>query len=71
MRERIGNRTVVAGVMFVNGIPFVVSVSREFNFTTVEYVGQILKTVLSNYTGKIFQFYKNNGYTIKKFLIDK
>ena len=57
--------------MFVNGIPFVVSVSREFNFTTVEYVGQILKTVLSNYTGKIFQFYKNNGYTIKTFLMDR
>ena len=27
--------------------------------------------VLDNYIGKIFKFYKNNGYTIKMFLMDR
>ena len=49
--------TVADDVMFVNGIPFVVSVLRGFNFTMVKYVSQRLNTVVANSTGKIFQFY--------------
>ena len=56
--------TVAADVMFVNRIPFVVSVLIGVNSTTVEYVSRRLKTILANSIGKIFQFYKNNGYTI-------
>ena len=54
----IGNMTVASDVMFMSGIPFVVSVSREINFTIVEYVSQRLNTVLANYIGSIFQFCK-------------
>ena len=57
--------------MFVNVIPFVVRVSREVNFTMEEYVSQRLKTVIANSIGNIFQFYKNNRYTIKTFLMDR
>ena len=57
--------------MFVNGIIFVVSVLIGVNFTTVEYFSQGLNTVLTNSIGKIFQFYKNNGYNIKTFLMDR
>ena len=71
MRERIVNLTVASDVFFLNGIPFVVSVSRGVNLTTVEYVRQRLKTVLANFTGKIFQFNKNNRYNIKTFLVDR
>ena len=70
LRERIGDLTVEDYVIFLDGIPFVVIVFSGVNFTTVEYVIQRLKTVLANSIGKIFQFYKNNGYTIKTFLID-
>ena len=48
-----------------------VSVLRGVNFTTVEYVSQRLKTVLAYSIGKIFQFYRNNGYTIKTVLMDR
>ena len=57
--------------MFVNGIPFVVSVLIGVNIKIVEYVSQILKTLLSNCIWKMFQFYKNNRYTIKTFLMDR
>ena len=38
MGKSIGNLKVAADVMFVNGILFVVSVSRGVNLTTVKYV---------------------------------
>ena len=69
--EIIGKLIVAADVMFVNVIKFVVSVFRGVNFTTVEYFIQRLNTVLANSIGKIFQVYKNNGYTIKTFLMDR
>ena len=71
MWESIGKLTFAADVIFVNGIPFVVSVSKGVNFTMVEYVIQSSKTVLANFTGKIFQFNKNNRYNIKTFLMDR
>ena len=66
LRERVGNMTVAADVMFEKIIPFVVSLLRVVNFTTLEYFSQRLKTALANSIGQIFQFYKNNGYTIKR-----
>ena len=65
LRERTGKLMVSDDVMFVTNIPFVVSFSSGVNFKMVEYVSQRLKTALANYIVKIFQFYKNNGYTIK------
>ena len=65
LKERIGNLTVADDVMFVNGIPFVVSVSKGVNLKMVEYVSRRLKNVFDNSIGNIFHFYKNNGYNIK------
>ena len=67
----VGKLTFADDAMFVNGIPFVVSVYIGVNFTTVEYVIQRLNTLLNNYTGNIFQFYNHNGYTIKTFLVGR
>ena len=38
--ERVVNLTVASDVMFVNGIPFVVSASRGVNFTMVGYLAK-------------------------------
>ena len=71
LRENIGKLKVAADVMFVKKIPFVVSGLRGVNFIIVEYFTQRSKTVLAISISKIFQFYKNNGYTIKKFLMNR
>ena len=63
--------TVASVIMFMNRIPFAVSVLIGANLTMVEYFIQILNTVLTNYIDKEFQFYKNNGYNIKTFLMDR
>ena len=57
--------------MFVNRILFVVSALGGVNCTIVEYFSLRLNTILANSIGKIFQFYKNNGYNIKTFLMDR
>ena len=62
---------VADDIMFVNNIPFVVSILRGVNVKIVEYVSWRLKTVLAKYTVNIFHFYKNNGYTIQMFLMDR
>ena len=71
LQERVGKLKIAADVVFVNRIPFVVSVSTGVDFTTVEYVCRRLNTVITNSIGEIFQFYKNNGYTIRIFLMDR
>ena len=71
LQERIGNMKVAAGVMSGKGIPFVLSVSRGINFTTVEYASQRLNTILANSIGNIFQFYKIMDILLKTFLTNK
>ena len=71
LKEMIVNITVADDVMFVNRIPIVISILRRFNFTMVKYVSQRLNNVLANSTGGIFQFHKNNRYTIKTLLMDR
>ena len=63
--------TVADAVVFVKIIPFVASVSIGVNFKMAEYTRRRLKTALANSIWKIFQFYKNNVYTIKTFLMDR
>ena len=53
----VGKLTVAYYVMFVNGIPFVFSISRGVHIITVEYVSQRLKTVLAYSIEITFQFY--------------
>ena len=65
LRERIGNMTVSSDVIFLNEIPFVVSVFRGVNFITMEYVRQRLNTVLSNFIEMLFQFYKKERIKYK------
>ena len=62
---------VTADIMFVNNIPFMVSVSRGVNFTTVEYVSLGLKTILYKSMVMKIQLYKNNIYNIKAFLTNR
>ena len=65
LQENVGKLTVAVDVMFLNVIPFEGSFLRGINLKTVEFVSQWLKTVLANFIGKIFWFYKDNEYTIK------
>ena len=44
--------------MFINKIPFLVSISRGLNFTTIEYLSRKNEIALVIYINKIVSYYK-------------
>ena len=61
--------TISAGVVFVNGIYFVVSISLGINFATVEYVPRRTSCVHSKSLDKIYDIYNKRDFEIELFLI--
>jgi hypothetical protein len=55
------NITLVIDIMFVNGLPFVVSISRKIKFTTVEYLLGWKQNHLVKSIRKIIHLYKNEA----------
>ena len=62
---------IVAGIMFVSGIPFLVSVSRGIKLTTVYYMPKRTTPVLSKYLNKVYDVYLRHGFTVNLFLVDR
>ena len=61
---------LTADVMFVDGIPFFISMSRGIKFTTVEYLSRQTKKMLGNALQKIVTFYGTRGYHVGTALMD-
>jgi hypothetical protein len=65
------NVTLTIDIMFVNGIPFMVSISRKINFTTVEYLLGRKQPQLVSSIKKIINLYRTRGFTIDTALMDR
>jgi hypothetical protein len=63
--------TVAADIMFVNGMPFVTSISRNVKFTTIEYVTSRSKKNLVKSLLKIISLYKSRGFAPSTALMDR
>jgi hypothetical protein len=63
--------TVAADIMFVNGMPFVTSISRKVKFTTIEYITTRSETNLVKSLLKIVSLYKARGFTPSTALMDR
>jgi hypothetical protein len=57
--------------MFVNGLPFMVSISRKIKFTTVEYLLGRKKNHLVKSIRKIINLYRKRGFTVDTALMDR
>ncbi len=64
------NVTLSADVMFVNGVPFLVSSSRNINLTTIEYVPHCTASKLGLHLHRIIMVYARAGFTIQTILMD-
>ena len=49
---------VLTKIMFVNKLPFLVSISRGLKFTTIEYLSSKSEIALVNSINKIVSYYK-------------
>jgi hypothetical protein len=62
--------TLVADVMLVNGIPFLVSSSRNINLITIEHVPQRTASKLGYLLQRIVRVYARAGFTVQTILMD-
>jgi hypothetical protein len=65
------NVTLAIDIMFVNGLPFLVSISRKIKFTTVGYLIGRKQHHLVNSIKKIVNLDKQRGFTIETALMDR
>jgi hypothetical protein len=63
--------TVAADIMFVNGMPFITSISRNIKFTTIEYVTSRSETNLVKSLLNIISLYKARGFAPSTALMDR
>jgi hypothetical protein len=63
--------TMAADVMFVNGLPFVTTISRKRKFTTIEYVTSRSEPNLIKSLLKIISLYKARGFNPSMALMDR
>jgi hypothetical protein len=63
--------TIAADVMFVNGLPFVVTISRKIKFTTTEYVPSRSRSNIVKSIIKIVYLYKTRGFNPNTALMDR
>jgi hypothetical protein len=62
--------TLAADVFFVDGTAFLLSMSRQIKFITVEYVATRTAKSLSKHLTCVFQVYARAGFTVCTILMD-
>ena len=56
-------------IVFINKLPFLVSISRWLKFTTVEYLSSKNEIALVTSINKIVSYYRSNGlHTVRMFV---
>jgi len=61
---------LVADVMFVNGVPFLISSSRNINLTTIEHVPHPTASKLALLLQQIIRVYARAGFRVQTILMD-
>ena len=56
--------------MFVNGIPFLNTFSRDIRFGTEEHVPSLTAKQLAKYLMKVVKLYVNGGFVVRIVLMD-
>ena len=57
--------------MFVNGVPFLVTLSRKIRLLTVEFLPSRTAAKLSEYLVKVSKLYARGGFTVRTILMDQ
>jgi hypothetical protein len=62
--------TLVANVMFINGVPFLISASRNINLRTIEHVPHCTAAKLGHLLQHIINVYTRAGFMVQTILMD-
>ena len=66
----VKNVTLVADVMFVNKVPFPITMSRKIKFITVEFLSSRRAKQLSYSIKRVLQLYRRAGLSVQTVLMD-
>ena len=69
--ERIKNVTLTADVMFVNGAPFLMTLSRKIRLVTAKYLQPWMAKQLGSLLTKVVNLYARGGFTVCTILMDQ
>ena len=62
---------ITLGMMFINRMPFIISVLRNIKFSTIQKMANIKKATLLGGIGTIIAQYRKGGFHIKTLLLDQ
>jgi hypothetical protein len=65
------NVTLSADIMFVNGLPFMISVSRKIKMTTSEHVPNGREASLAKSLKRSFNLYTAQGFVVHTAIMDQ
>ena len=61
---------VCKDIMFINKLPFLVSISRRLNFTAIEYLSSKNEIALVTSINKIVSYYRSHGLHVRAMFVD-
>ena len=68
MHKRV---TITADVMFVSGVPFLVTLSRKINFRTTQFLPKRTARTLADSLAKVIMLYTRGGFIVNLAIMDK
>ena len=68
MHKRV---TITADVMFVSGVPFLVTLSRKIKFRTNQFLPKRTTRTLADSLTKVIMLYARGGFIVNLALMDK
>jgi len=66
-----GNVTLVVDIMYINKIPFVVTLSRAISFGTIEMIKDERKSTIIKLLEQVINAYHGRGFKIRHVLLDR
>ncbi len=69
--SQIRSVTLAADVMFVNGAPFMVTISRKIRLRTAEHLSTLTVESLTNSLKRVINLYARGGYTVDLIMMDQ
>ena len=65
------NCVLSADIMFVNGIPFLITRTRKIQLVTIEFLPNRTAKTIGSKLARVIQFYRRSGYNIQTALMDR
>jgi len=71
MLEEHGNMTLMTDIMYINKIPFIMTLSRAIQFGTIEMIKDERKSTIIKSLEQVINAYHSRGFKVQHILVDR